>query len=309
MTEDSLSHIEQVHTDLSDLAESAKAWKLSILKLDSGEFQGCFQQTVTPNCITGHLTFKSRLKQQGVPPAGYRTFIIPAHAEHSMIWRHKQVGGNDLLLFPRDGALEAATTADFDIFTLSVFEKDLCKIADKLKYCNFVSKLSAHEVFTCERASLDHAIKKISQYGRSDHEKQATLLRELLILLVLLISEGKTTRRPTIPGNRQRIISATESLVMSRPDTPPTVEEICRTLGICERTLQYTFRDVYQVSPKFYINAIRLHAVYAELRKAPSSNKITDIANKWGFWHMGQFAACYRKLFGVLPSNTLHHRT
>jgi AraC-like DNA-binding protein len=31
---------------------------------------------------------------------------------------------------------------------------------------------------------------------------------------------------------------------------------------------------------------------------------ITDVANEWGFWHMGQFAADYQSQFGELPSET-----
>ena len=34
--------------------------------------------------------------------------------------------------------------------------------------------------------------------------------------------------------------------------------------------------------------------------------KVADVANEWGFWHMGGFAADYRKLFGELPSTTLN---
>ena len=37
-----------------------------------------------------------------------------------------------------------------------------------------------------------------------------------------------------------------------------------------------------------------------------SDTKILNIANDWGFWHMGQFAADYKSLFGELPSETLH---
>ncbi|UCG61547.1 MAG: helix-turn-helix domain-containing protein [Candidatus Zixiibacteriota bacterium] len=32
---------------------------------------------------------------------------------------------------------------------------------------------------------------------------------------------------------------------------------------------------------------------------------IADVANHWGFWHMGQFSADYRRLFGELPLETL----
>jgi hypothetical protein len=30
-----------------------------------------------------------------------------------------------------------------------------------------------------------------------------------------------------------------------------------------------------------------------------------DVANNWGFWYMGRFAADYRRQFGELPSVTL----
>jgi len=32
---------------------------------------------------------------------------------------------------------------------------------------------------------------------------------------------------------------------------------------------------------------------------------VADVANRHGFWHMGQFAKDYRKTFGELPSETL----
>jgi AraC family ethanolamine operon transcriptional activator len=31
---------------------------------------------------------------------------------------------------------------------------------------------------------------------------------------------------------------------------------------------------------------------------------IADIANRWGFWHIGKLAADYRTQFGELPSAT-----
>ena len=43
-----------------------------------------------------------------------------------------------------------------------------------------------------------------------------------------------------------------------------------------------------------------------ELQKNdPSETKIINIANHWGFWHIGKFAADYRRKFGELPSETL----
>jgi len=83
------------------------------------------------------------------------------------------------------------------------------------------------------------------------------------------------------------------------------VIDLCKVTGASVRTLHYAFLGHFGISPKTYLLTYRLNKVRNELRGAdPSAIKIYDIANQWGFWHMGQFAADYRKLFGELPSET-----
>jgi len=85
-----------------------------------------------------------------------------------------------------------------------------------------------------------------------------------------------------------------------------TVRDLCRAAGASERTLRYAFVERYGVPPKAYLKAVRLHGVRRELRSADlHALRVTDTANRWGFWHMGDFAADYRRLFGELPSKTL----
>jgi len=59
------------------------------------------------------------------------------------------------------------------------------------------------------------------------------------------------------------------------------------------------------VTPKQYLQATRLGCVRKELCRNGSAVKITDVAAEWSFWHMGKFAADYRRQFGELPSETL----
>ena len=46
------------------------------------------------------------------------------------------------------------------------------------------------------------------------------------------------------------------------------------------------------------------HQKYVKISNG-NGKRVSDVVNDWGFWHMGQFAADYRKLFGELPSETL----
>ena len=85
-----------------------------------------------------------------------------------------------------------------------------------------------------------------------------------------------------------------------------TVEGLVRQTGASERTLEYVFQERLGLSPKKYIRTYRLNRARRELTNPTHpGRKISDVANAWGFWHMGQFAGDYKALFGELPSETL----
>lgn len=89
------------------------------------------------------------------------------------------------------------------------------------------------------------------------------------------------------------------------PNNPHTVRDLCRVANVSERTLQYAFRERFGMPPKSLLLALRLNGMRRELKSAdPLSSTITDLAARWGFWHMSQFAADYRRFFGELPSET-----
>lgn len=57
-----------------------------------------------------------------------------------------------------------------------------------------------------------------------------------------------------------------------------------------------------------YVRAVRLARVHDELRTSePGLTTVTTIAQRWGFFHLGRFAAAYRARYHTTPSDTLLH--
>ena len=108
---------------------------------------------------------------------------------------------------------------------------------------------------------------------------------------------------------RDLALRRVEDYLEEFPNNPHTVRDLCRIANVSERTLQYAFRERFGMAPKPYMLALRFNGVRRELKYTDiTSSTITDLATKWGFWHMSQFAADYKRLFGELPSETIGKR-
>ncbi|MFJ1760476.1 AraC family transcriptional regulator [Amycolatopsis sp. NPDC088138] len=105
---------------------------------------------------------------------------------------------------------------------------------------------------------------------------------------------------------RPAAVRAAIELVETEPRRPWTTSAIAEHCGIPVRTLQHGFRQHLGMSPMAYLREVRLRRVHAELRAAdPHVHSVADIARRWGFVHLGRFAATYNAKYGRTPSATL----
>jgi AraC family ethanolamine operon transcriptional activator len=110
-----------------------------------------------------------------------------------------------------------------------------------------------------------------------------------------------------LSADRERLVRRAEEYMRAHLGNPLSVLHLCRELNVSKRTLHYAFQEVRGLSPMAYFKVSRLNAVRQELKAPPAgTTTVQEIAQRWGFWHTGEFAAAYRRLFGELPSQTLH---
>ncbi|WP_020656756.1 helix-turn-helix domain-containing protein [Massilia niastensis] len=103
----------------------------------------------------------------------------------------------------------------------------------------------------------------------------------------------------------RKVVSLARNYIEAHPDRPVTVTDLCKQTYTCRRTLQYCFTQVIGMSPAAYLKAVRLNGLHRDLLHARDAQTIGDMAARWGFWHLSQLSADYKRLFGELPSETL----
>ena len=89
-------------------------------------------------------------------------------------------------------------------------------------------------------------------------------------------------------------------------DAPLRLGDIAKDCGMSLRSLQAGFQRDLGISPGRWLRAQRLERAHDTLLAAiPGSTTVTEVALRWGFPHLGEFAARYSARFGEKPSETL----
>jgi AraC family ethanolamine operon transcriptional activator len=102
---------------------------------------------------------------------------------------------------------------------------------------------------------------------------------------------------------RSQLVRRGEEFLRSRLGDPVGMIDLCREIGASDRTVRLAFRERYGLGPVTYFRYLRLNAVRSRLKSDPLV-AISDAAREYGFHHFGNFAADYRRLFGMRPSET-----
>jgi AraC-like DNA-binding protein len=143
--------------------------------------------------------------------------------------------------------------------------------------------------------------------GLSSHPMVGASLRESLVRGLLLAAEHPYRDRLTGTGRRPapRAVRRAIDAIHARPGHPYTVKDLAIVAGISDRRLQEAFQRHAGMSPMAYLREVRLGRAHDDLRHAPPGTTVADVAFRWGFVHLGRFAARYRARYGQSPSETL----
>ena len=300
--------------DFDEFCVNARAWDLDYRQIERGAFNSDLLMAGTEGLQFVRARLERRLIQRGAPPSNLRAFGLLVEPGINIFWRGRQVSGDEIFVFPAGGELDSVSTSDFDVFVVSIADETLTRVCDGLSLPNPGELLAGKEVFSCDPAKLFYLRQFLNNARRRfsaatelpDHQVMQRFAVEASRQFVTAIAKGRHIAAAVRPRRRDVALRKTLTFLESGADKTVSIPTLCEVAHVSERTLEYAFRERYGVTPKAFILAYRLNDAKKELLLSDSTKiRVCDIARRLGFWHLGQFAADYKRMFGELPSETL----
>lgn len=315
------SPLHQIHVydqsstnDVDDYLRKLSSWEIECTQLSKGRFTGATAYLKADSFELFDKTTHGVLLKTGCSPQATLTLGIPQTQSGPAYHNGQMLGQGSMVVLTPSTEFELRTP---DYFRFLVISIDIRKIMPLLnseasQLTNQFAPAQTFVVLSSHTAMLARQIEQILrtvEMGQSSNSLvslSTPVLDSLLMTVADSLNPDSTYKTSlTVAESRRRLVCRARRYIDEMMGERLKVGDICQHLGTEPRTLQNTFNEVLGVSPNAYIKAVRLSGTRKALKSVNSiSGDIGDIAFRWGFGHLSQFAKDYKIAFGELPSET-----
>lgn len=289
-------------SDVDEHARQLVGWRQDYSQLSPGRFEGTVLQASLGAVALLEERTNQRLRERFVVPAGELVVAVPVTLSGVAHWGDARLDADSVAVCRGGEPTELLTPREFGIVGIAVPAAGHAVDALLPGVPRVIEDAAAARTL---RGLFAQALVAAGSGGPAQAVRTrfaGVLAGEVGALAARVAADGEGTA--PVPGLARRLslVRRAEAFVHANEAAAPTVAELCLATGACRRTLQAAFVDVLGIGPSRYLRALRLNRVRADLKRDGSS--VSEVAVRWGFWHLGRFSADYRAMFGELPSQT-----
>jgi AraC family ethanolamine operon transcriptional activator len=245
------------------------------------------------------------------------TFGFP-ESPSQMIWDGRGVPCPAMFDFNGTSGYDAVSGRAFFGVTASLPKEKFSRIAERLKLrptrligSNLPRLLLGENFALGEFRQYLHGLCRSVPNAKAPTDRNLAmeeLDEEFPVRLITALAESRSELCDQPLKVRQKGLRLALEFIDENCQHNPSIPDICVATGLSWRSLDRTFKECFGIGPKRYLLNLRLIQARRQLKSAPPSTKVVDVANDLGFWHMGDFAREYRKMFCELPTETVTRR-
>jgi len=305
----------QLSTDFDEQASFLRGWNQDYMQVSAGLFNG-FVSEVHLGSVSLFWEFTSQqLYQHGALDEETIAIGVPLNGIENGMFCGSPCEQNTVHIYSGKAGFEFISPPNLLIGLIVIQRHQLMQLlgAEDQYFLNLqlkeprISKISFQAYFSLVNfltATMD-TLKSHPDICQNIHFVDDVSATAIQLVIDCLLNHIENQQQLLLHKS-WKILADTRDIVNMRQDNPITVAELCESLTISRRSLQYHFEQAINTSPVAYLRAARLNGVRQMLKTA---NSVTEAATHWGFWHFGHFSHEYKKMFGELPSATFkrHH--
>ncbi len=294
--------------NIEEMEFYARAWNLERIQMQKGLFYGSMIAIHTPRIQLMRSPYSHGVLLQGDFPKG--TILIAAVAtKASVSFQNKLADKHEIKILQSGDEIDFLSTGESETFTLAVeqeffyetyyayFGYEFRKQKNKNIYVNpdlffyFIRGIEEWITFLMQ----DHTRLKIET---SYEEIEPEILRHVFSCIY---AENTKKMRSKFPIHNIR------DILHQSVEEQISIVKLIKELDVSERLVYHAFKENYGITPRAYHSYLRLHKIKQELLFAnPKTDHVAEIASKYNIFNMSAFSNSYKKMFGELPSKTLH---
>lgn len=250
------------------------------------------------------------------PPHPYFCLNIPLGSPFSITESHRQCGfSTGVHLLMPDRLMDLIANPDCRVLAVKFNDGHVFEYAFKLNGSTkpFVSATTNRQLDSL--TGYNTLLRGLAQLWSDIQRDDASLAsavnlaerEDALFTQFVLAMQGTGTDRDGTPACTSAIAKA-EDYLLACLTQPVSRAELAATSGVSIRTLSRGFAKRWGTGPMGFLKTRRIEAVYRELLGAePGAISVTEVAYRYGFTHLGRFAAEYKRMFRESPSRTVQH--
>lgn len=273
--------------------------------------------TVTTMALTHPVHFHLHGKTKARPGHWLLQFMLTGSSANTFSMKQRPVHLKDDLglLLPNDYPLDIYGPAKAKYFIFEIRPEDLFQTAARMGV-DFCAP-EPTQAFPLgggsgaglrrygEMLATEMALR--SSFLLTDLVRDACEQYLLSVLVSAISASQEVSAGPALPSRAQPYyVKRAVDYIHATLPSPVGILDLVDVVGVSQRTLFRGFRAVYGQSPMEFIRCQRLDRAHEALAASdPTLSSVTEVAIKWGFTHLSNFAHVYGKRFGERPSETL----
>jgi AraC family ethanolamine operon transcriptional activator len=305
-------------SDIEEQAAQLHGWQQHYSQLSAGAFKGEFRELRLPGLQLFFETTSSNLFQTGAIQADTVAIGLPLAYEGAGHFCGESMSGSALHFFAGKDGFEYLSPEGLVMSGIVIRTEDLMDQLTETEAARVSALLTKPQLVKVDEqsiASLRSFVASIAQMAEQaplalENEQLRHALGQSVVssFIDTMVTRIEADAPRLTSAQRLKLIKDVRDIVVSSPDAPPSIQDLCDALAVSRRTLQNCFQVSMNCTPLDFIKIVRLNGVRSMLRRCAT---VSEAAAHWGFWHFGNFARDYRSLFGALPSAEhaeWHHR-